>query len=147
MADAAPNAELVAMAWLNRAGFPADSLATTLPARERWTYSHFLQVRALNGGLPDVDIPQRRRAVLALDAWAATLNGTRPLWRDAVDVMERVRVATFSSGDARPLPILLPGYTTARVLGAYLASEPARVEGDPSGYARVTCNLAVDWTA
>jgi hypothetical protein len=36
-------------------------------------------------------------------------------------------------------------YSPAIVLSAYPLSEPSRVEADPSGYARFTFDLALDW--
>lgn len=152
MTLAPPNAELVAQAWLaTYTGIPAAQIATSLPktvegAPTPWT--EFLTVRALAGGSGNPDLPERRTSVVQLDAWGRVAGRARPAWGFAATLLERVRVATFRNGWAydKPINMGVAGYLTARVLGAYLTREPTRVEGDPSAFARMTCDLAVDWT-
>lgn len=143
-----PTNELVAAAWLGQRvpGLAADMVATTLPSNPAaWQASGFVQVVALPGGSPDLYVPIRK-PVLQVDAWAtpAATSGKVP-WGLANHLAELVRVAV--DGQAYGLPVTLPvGYLGARVLGVILATEPRRVEGDPSGYARYTLDLAVHWT-
>lgn len=154
---APPNAELVAQAWLATwSGIPARIIATSLPRdpdkatpveREKlWTA--FLTVRNLAAGTPNPDLAERRMSVVQLDAWARKPTSARQPWGVATTLLEKVRLATFRDVWTYRRPIQMPvsGYTNARVLGAYLTREPTRVEGDPSAYARYTCDLAVDWT-
>lgn len=144
-----PNAELVGAAWLTRTvGLVGAMVAGTLPKPEKWTDGAFVTVRALPAGSPNPTLAEMRYSILQLDFWAATGTTVRPLWAKALQLGEQVRVATFRDGQAYGKPINMPisGYQPARVLAAYLATEPTRVENDPSAYARVTCDLAVDWT-
>lgn len=150
MTLAPPNVELVAQAWIAAyAGIPAGQVATSLPKVTTWTNDGFLQVRAVVGGSSEPTLPQRRTSVVQLDAWGAKASNTvRPLWGVASVLIERVRIATFNGtqGFGKPLSMPISGYLPARPLAAYLTREPTRVEGDPSGFARFTCDLAVDWT-
>lgn len=144
-----PNAELAAQAWAAAySDIPAGQMAGTLPAPEKWTDGAFLQIRALPGGSANIDIPERVSSVLQLDAWGSrTIRDTfRPLWAPAMDLMERIRHATAVQAYGRSLPVPVAGYDPARIFAGYLVSEPVRVERDPSGYARLTVNLALDWT-
>lgn len=144
-----PNGELVAQAWVAKyVGFPAAQIAATLPKPDKWTANGFLTVRALAAGTPMPELAQRRGTVVQLDAWAASPNTVRPLWGVALTMLERVRVATFRDNQAygKSLEMPVSGFQAARVFAAYLTREPVRVEGDPSAYAHMTCDLAVDWT-
>jgi hypothetical protein len=156
---ALPNGELVCQAWLARyADIPAGFIAGTLPKDPKeprsdadyarmWT--RFLTVRALPAGAVHQELTERRGSILQLDAWARELRGSGKQPRGvSANMLERVRVATFRDAQpyGKPLDMPVSGYLTARVLAAYLVSEPRRVEGDPSGFARMTCDLAVDWT-
>lgn len=149
-----PNNELVAVAWLGQrvAGLLPASVGTTLPVDiTKWADTGFLQVSALPGGLPDVDVPLRR-PILQLDAWAtANTSGTassiKPPWNLANRLVELVRLATEAGQTGYyGKPVTMPAnYGPARVQAAYLVSEPRRVNDDPSGYARFTVDLAIDW--
>lgn len=158
MTLAPPNTELVAMAWLSTwSGIPAGLIATSLPkdperptpAEKAAAWSVFVQVRSLPGTASDPELPERRTGVVQLDFWARQRTSARQPWGAALNLAEKVRIATFrdnSSAMSRALNMPASGYLPARVLGAYLTRDPVRVEGDPSGYARCTTDLAVDWT-
>jgi hypothetical protein len=146
-----PNGELVAQAWLAAyAGFDPAQVAGKLPEPEKWVGNGFVQVRALVGAGVDIDVPQRRTSVLQVDTWGtrSAHDSFRPLWGVAMDLAECVRVATFPDVQqyGKPLDMPVPGYQPARALSASLASDPVRVEDDPSGYARMTINLSLIWT-
>jgi hypothetical protein len=137
------------MAWFHvYAGFPAAQVATRLAPIEKWTNDGFLTVRALPAGTPNPELTERRSSVLQVDAWAAKANSARALWGVAAVMLEKVRIGTFRDNQPHGRPIEMPisGYLPARVLGSYLITEPTRVEGDPSGFAHMTLDLAVDWT-
>jgi len=143
------NAELVASAWLvQRAGLTSGQVATVLPKDvDGWRAAGFVVAAALLGGAADVDTPERRRAVLQIDAYAAPASqgGGRPPWHRAAQLVERVRVAT-EGGQVYGQPVTLSAlYGGVRVLSAYLLSEPRRVLDDVAGFARFTVDLAIDW--
>lgn len=143
-----PTNELVGIAWLVQvAGLPAGNVATTLPKDPAsWADNYFVTVTALPGGTPDVD-GLGRYPVLQLDSWAAVPGSNKPSWRRANVPLELVRLATEDA--QRPYygkPLLLPtDYRGARLLAGYLVTEPTRVPDDPSGYARFTADLALNW--
>lgn len=149
-----PTNELVAVAWLGTrvAGLTPAMVATTLPKdTTKWADTGFLQVQAIPSGLPDVDIPLRRPR-LQLDGWATanptgTSSSIKPPWNLANRLLELVRIATEDAQTGYyGKPVALPdNYSPARVQAVYLITEPMRVTDDPSGYARFTADLAIDW--
>jgi hypothetical protein len=143
-----PTNELVAVAWLSQRvpGLTAAMVATTLPKdATAWADAGFLQVQALPGGAPDIDIPVRH-PVFQLDGWANTPGSAKPPWNLANRLLELVRDATESPDALYGRPVILPpDYLGVRVQAAYLISEPRRVPDDPAGYARFTADLAIDW--
>lgn len=153
-----PNSELVAAAWLAlyvpdlTAVTAGDLVGATLPKdAAKWAATGFLQVSSLGSGSPSVDIPLRR-PVLQLDSWAtgntsSTASSLKPQWNLAADLIEAVRIATEDAQTGRygKSIAVRAGYLNARVQAAYLVTEPLRVLDDPSGYARFTADLAIDW--
>jgi len=149
-----PTNELVAVAWLSQrvAGLTAAIVGTGLPKdTTKWADTGFLQVQALPSGTAEVDLPIRRPR-LQLDGWAtANTDGTsssiKPPWNLANRLLELVRIATEDAQTGYyGRPVDLPAnYTAARVQAAYFITEPERVLDDPSGYARFTVDLALDW--
>jgi hypothetical protein len=142
-----PTNELVAVAWLSQrvAGLTAGMVATTLPSdTAAWADEGFVQAQALPGGVPDVDVPIRR-PLFQLDFWAVAPGSGKPPWNKANRLAELVRIAV-EEGQQYGQPVTLPAtYAGARVLSVRLESEPLRMPGDPSGYARFTADLAIDW--
>ena len=143
-----PTNELVAVAWLRTvAGIDSGQVATTLPKDPTtWADAGFLQASAIIGGLPDRD-GLGRHPFVQLDAWANGGASGKPPWNLANRLLELVRIATEDAmiGHHGAAVVLPTGYGGARVLSAYLVTEPARVVDDPSGYARFTADLALDW--
>lgn len=149
-----PNNDLVAVAWLSQrvAGLSANIVGPSLPKdTTKWADTGFLQVQSIPSGAPDIDIPVRRPR-LQLDGWAtANTSGTassiKPPWNLANRLLELVRIATedAQTGYYGKAVILPAGYSPVRVQAAYLISEPMRVPDDPSGFARFTADLAIDW--
>lgn len=139
----------MAVAWLEScvAGINSGQAATTLPKdATSWADEGFVQAFSIPGAI-DIDTPQRRTSSIQLDFWANTPNSNKPPWALAARLAELVRIATEDNAPAwlgKPLT-LPPGFTGARVWGAYLTSDPARTTDDPSGYARFTADLALDW--
>ncbi len=147
-----PTSELVACAWLDLyvADVTAGMVATTLPRDPAtWATNGFLQAQAIPGRLADVDLP-RRLPVIQVDAWACNLNGNAPPWALAAQLAERVRAATELPTQAwvgKALDLNKADYLDARVWAVYALTEPVRVLGDVSGYARFTLDIAVDWVS
>lgn len=150
-----PTSDLIAVAWLV-AYVPelvAAMVGTALPKdTTKWADTGFLQATAVPGGrTPDVDLP-RRLPVIQLDAWATantagTASSNKPPWNLAAQLIEHVRVATEDAQTGRygkPL-VVKANYLNVRVQAVYLLSEPSKVPNDPSGYAHLTADLAIDW--
>lgn len=142
-----PTTERVAVAWLGAVpGLAAEGVGLELPtAPTTWADAGFVQVQAIPGGSADVDTPEWRRPVLQVDFWATGgPSSITPPWNLAARLVELVRAATETQayGAAVTLP---DDYLAARVQAAYFVTEPRRVLDDPSGYARFTTDLALDW--
>lgn len=170
MSNWPPTPSLVGVAWL-KAVLGVTYVATDLPRASggvlSWASTStvdggFITCRPLVANGPSIDLPQRRRSVFQVDTWAAAGGGSnKPPWNRSDDLAERVRIAHEDRGNvygtrgiagqadiavASPFTLALPNnHDSARVLAAYLISEPTRVEADPSGYARNTLDLAIDW--
>lgn len=146
-----PTNELVAVAWLSqRVPGLAGIVATTLPrpldgGAISWADTGFVQVQALPGGSPNIDVPVRKPVVQA-DCWAASATNAKPPWNLANRLAELIRDATENDAALYGKPVTLPvNYLGAVVLSAWLISEPMRITGDPLGYARFSLDLAIDW--
>lgn len=147
-----PTNALVAVAWIGQrvAGIAPGQVATRLPRdMAAWADQGFVQVTPVTG-VPDVDIPVRHPLV-QVDCWAVTLDASgavsdkQPV-NKANRLAELIRVATESDEALYNTPVTMPAnYLGAIVLSAYPASEPVEVAGDPSGFARITFDLALDW--
>jgi hypothetical protein len=136
-------AELVAVAWLRGVpGVPADGVATTLPSdNSTWAASGFVQVTAVGGG-PNPHLPVRA-SVVGVDCWAVNPGSGRPPWGKANSLAEAVRDGTL--GPSGRVVDLAAAGLSARVLEAYLLSEPRRVKGDAASYARYSFDMAMPW--
>lgn len=151
-----PTNELVGVAWLTLRVpelLGGDIVGPSLPTdTTKWADTGFLQVTAIPGGRgPDIDLP-RRLPVLQLDAWATgnrsgTSSSNKPQWNLAAQLIEAVRVATedAQTGHYGKTITVKANYLDARVQAVYLLTEPEKVTDDPSGYARFTADLALDW--
>jgi hypothetical protein len=143
-----PTNELVAVAWLGQRvpGFTPDMIGTSLPRDvDKWLVDGFVQVTAI-ASTPDIDVPLRR-PTLQVDLWATSPKTSAKIpWNRANRLAELLRVATETGTQVHGRPVTLPdGYNGARVQSVYLLTEPSRMPGDPSGYARYSLDLALDW--
>jgi hypothetical protein len=140
-----PTNALVAAAWIAQrvAGFTPAMVSTRLPRDvTTWQATGFVQVTPITG-TPDVDLDVRHPLV-QVDTWAAGSTTSPPIGKANV-LAERIRIATFD-GALYGKPVETPhDYDDAIVLSAYALTEPAEVPDDPSGYARFTFDLALDW--
>lgn len=142
-----PNSDLVMQAWLSQRvpGIVAGQVSGSLPDVASWLAEGFVTVQSIPGTQPNIDVPVRR-PVFQIDTWgAAGVQTAKPHWPKAYRLAELIRLAT-EAPQIYGGPVTLPDeYTGARVQAAYLIAEPSKVTGDPSGYARVTLDLALDW--
>lgn len=144
----APSIDLVAPAWLRLVpGVPADRVATSLPSdlAKLQGDTGFITVERVGGG-PARDVPMRGSA-LRVSAWAAPSAGsTQVPWGRASDLVEAVLTGTYSDALVGILiDLSARGYAAVRVLTVYALGEPARVTGDPSGFARFDIDLLMNW--
>lgn len=137
------NTELVAVQWLlGVTGLSSGMVATQLPKdQSTWSTNGFVTVAALGGG-PN-NYTGVRGPVLQLDCWAVAPGSNKPPWFQANALAELV-VGACRVGDGRT--VTLPnGYPAARVLQAWVITEPRRVYDDAGDVARYTLNLALSW--
>jgi hypothetical protein len=148
-----PTNGLVALAWLAQRvpGLNDSMVGSTLPRdMTKWAGAGFVQAVPVTG-LPGRELPTRH-PVVQVDAWAVALssdgsvNREKPPWAKAARLAELVVAACENDVQLFSRPVVMPeNYHGARVLAAYPTTEPASVLDDPSGYARVTFDLAIDW--
>lgn len=142
-----PTNSLVAVAWLSQRvpGITPAMVATSLPRdSSTWSSLGFVQATVITG-TPDVDVPIRR-PLIQVDLWAMTPDSARPPLAKAANLAELVRVATELETARYSSPVTMPAnYAGAIVLSAYVASEPAEIPDDPSGYAHFTMDLRLEW--
>lgn len=142
-----PTSPLVAVAWLGQRvpGLAPGIVATRLPRDlAAWADLGFVQATVITG-TPDVDVPIRR-ALVQIDAWAHSPDGVRPPVNKAARLAELVRVATELPTARYSSPVEMPAnYAGAVVLSAYVVTEPYEVTDDPSGFARISLDLVLEW--
>ncbi|MCU1617791.1 MAG: hypothetical protein JWO98_5331 [Frankiales bacterium] len=136
------DAEKVAIAWTKKhvTGIDVTKVASVLPDKE----PVFLQIRALLARTAVRDVNAMRSSGLQVDAWAASAS-SRPQWGDASQLIERFKSALDEDQAFGETLDLGPNFLPVRVQALYADQEPRRVEGDPSGYARFTMDVFMDW--
>ncbi|WP_030917303.1 hypothetical protein [Streptomyces sp. NRRL B-24720] len=140
------NTELVAVAWLlSAAGIEPGQVATTLPSDSAaWAENGFVHVVGAVGGSPQVDYALRE-PVVQIDTYAVNPGSGKPPWGKAASLMELIAAAAYQGAGMQRALTLLPGYPQARVMSAHFTSEPRRMPGDDSSYARYQADLALHW--
>lgn len=147
-----PTTALVAVAWLGQRvpGLTDAMVATRLPRDlSTWADAGFVQATIVPGAA-EVDIPVRH-GIVQVDAWAVNVAAdgsasAKPPINKAARLAELVYRATLDDVQVFGRPVTMPtNYLAARVQAAYAITEPSEVPDDPSGYARVTFDLALDW--
>lgn len=148
-----PTAPLVAVAWLSQRvpGVDAARVATRLPRVTEWATEGFVQATVIPSVAP-IHSGDGRLAYVQVDCWVAKLAGdgsvqTKPPIKAAAVLAENVLGATGDDVQVfgRPLD-MLAGYGPVRVLSVYPMTEPSEVPDDPSGFGRVTLDLAIKWS-
>lgn len=145
--DLHPTTDLVAVAWLRTlAGIDAGQVATTLPqSTSSWSELGFVQVTGV-GGAPNMYVPLAS-PVVQVDCWAvAATSSGKPPWNKANQLAELIRAACYDLDSVADTIVSLPAaYANARVLSAFLLSEPRRVYDDDGSYARYQFDLQLHW--
>lgn len=151
-----PTSALVAVAWLGQRvpGLTPAMVATKLPREiSDWADAGFVQVTIIPAPA-EVDVPIRH-AYAQIDAWGVNVKADgsgdmKPAVAKATRLAELIMRATeddvqrAAGGFGRP--VTMPAnYLAARVQAAYPMTEPSEVPDDPSGFGRVTFDLALDW--
>lgn len=142
-----PTSALVAVAWIGSrvSGITADMVATKLPRDlTRWADLGFVQATVLPGS-PDIDTGARM-PVVQIDTWAHSPEGVKPPVGKATRLAELIVRATENDVQTFGQTLSLgPNFLPVRVQSVYPATEPSEVPDDPSGFARVTLDLAITW--
>lgn len=150
-----PTGPLVVVAWLGQcvAGLSSNMVATKLPRDiSAWAANGFVQATLIPAPGP-IDSGDGRMAYVQIDAWAVSVAsdgsaGTTPAVGKANVLAELVMRATEDDAQ-RPFfgkPVVMPaGFDPARVLAVWPMTEPSVIPDDPSGYGRVTFDLALKW--
>lgn len=150
-----PTGALVAVAWLGQRvnGLAPNMVATTLPRDlSTWAAEGFAQATIIPSPGP-IDSGDGRIAYVQVDAWGvnASADGSavaRPAVGKASKIAETIMRALEDDAqrEAFGRPVTMPaGYDPVRVLAAWPMTEPSVVPDDPSGYGRVTFDLALKW--
>lgn len=146
-----PTSDLVLRAFLT-ANVPAvlNRVAAVLPEdRTTWRDFGFLQFASI-GGTPEPGL-QQRRPVYSLRAYATAPDSAsaRPDWAKANALIEEIitleeKRNRLAGGFARP--VLPAAFTGAIVQNFVIHSEPRRIPGNPTGYARFDLDVELWWT-
>lgn len=144
----APTSRLVAVGWLSLA-LPGVGVGTELPKGSAASPTTGYLRTAVIGGTPGRDVPMRG-PVVAAECWFPPHADTGDAsWARAEDLAERVIAATYNPALMGVVVDLssVGSYAPARVHTVVALAEPRRDENDPSGWARLDVDLAINWTA
>lgn len=138
------NTDLVAVAWLGGvSGLSSGMVSTQLPKdTSTWSTNGFVTATTLSGN-PN-PYTRLRGPMVRVDCWAVSPGSNKAPWAQANALAEYVvaacNLATYT------IVTLPAGYPSARVLQAWVATEPQRVWGDVADTARYTMNVAFRWS-
>lgn len=138
------NTEAVVNAWLATIpGITADMVDETLPPdATTWAAKGFI-TPAGAGGTPDLYF-RVGHPIVMLKFWAVAPNTGLPPWNKARNLAEVVRAGCLTHGVGSILT-LENADEQARVVSAYLKTEPRRSFGDVGDYACYWADLTIHW--
>jgi hypothetical protein len=148
-----PTGALVAVAWLGQRidGLSSGMVATKLPRDlSTWAATGFVQASVIPSPGP-IDSGDGRLAYVQIDAWGVNVAadgsaGATPALGKATRAAELIMRGLEDDAQVFGGTLAMPaGYDAVRVLSAWPMSEPSPVPDDPSGYGRVTFDLALKW--
>lgn len=148
----APNSDLVAVAWVRSIPELIASsvgVATELPADDAPIRQYGFVALIGSGGSPDPNVPIRR-PVMTAQCWAApnATGSKKAPWSRAAGIAEWIWQATYDR-TLQALRLDLSGlkHGPAVVDTVTALSEPRRIYGDPSDFARFDVDLLFTWKA
>lgn len=131
----------VAVAWLAQLGLLAD---LSLPENPSTWPNGFITPYG-GGGSSNIDIPLISPVVL-LKCWASTPGTDAPPWNMARNLAETVRAGCFArTGMGAFLDLSATCDQNARVLSAYVITEPRPSYADAGDYACLLVDLRLHW--
>lgn len=138
-----PSSEQVALAYLKTLdALDPMKIATSLPGDpSSWAETGFVQAQTV-GGSPAVDTPLYA-PVVQIDCWANNPNSQKPPWGKATHLAGAVVFSTY--GQVQQLLGMPENFYNVRLLSAYPVSEPRRITGDDTGFARVSVDMVFRW--
>jgi hypothetical protein len=137
--------EKVALGW-GAAIFNTTMVGATLPTdNTTWAASGFVTA-TISTGLGPHMYYRFDRPVISLQCWAVNPDTGRPPWGKAQNLAETIRVLGAYRNE--PVAVTVPDSSeNARVLSAYLVSEPRKVFGDLGDYAAYVVDVQLFWVA
>lgn len=142
--------EKVVTAWLaTLPGITAAMVGMQLPAPDTsnnlsWAASGFITPYGL-GGAPNIYVPVAK-PVVGLKCWAVDPDTGLPPWNLADNLAETIRAGCFNNGGELFLNIPYSDQN-ARLMSAYMLTEPRRSFGDTGDYACFDTEVQLHWHA
>lgn len=140
----APTSPLVAVAWLRSLVDLPAGVATSRPTdASSWASNGFIVV-SIVGSAGIRDLAYQRKPIVSVDAWAVSLNSSKPPRNQAAGLLEIIRASTE---DFQPVTVNVgTGYDQALVTDAWVESaEPREIPDPDSSYAHFTMDLGLAW--
>jgi hypothetical protein len=142
--------EKVVVAWLaSLPGITAAMVDPQLPPPDSngnlsWAASGFITPYGL-GGAPNIYVPVAK-PVVGLKCWTVDPTTGVPPWNKAANLAETIRAGCFTNSDSQFLTIPYADWD-ARLISAYMLTEPRRAFGDLGDYACFDCEVQLHWHA
>ncbi len=136
-----PTSDQVAVAWLKTiSGIDPTKVATSLPAdAATWASTGFVTAMTVGGSPGSVHVPVSE-PVVAVDCWANNANSGKPPWGKAGHLAALIYRATYLAPQPGSFTVLTD-FHPAKLRAVYPVSEPRRIPGDESGFARYQLDL------
>lgn len=141
-----PNSELVAVTFIRSLSVmpsATSGVGTTLPEDTSKWIDGFAQLQVV-GGSPDRDVATKKPLV-QVDVYVPSISSSKPQWGKAATIAADIVEKLYALQNVGQELSLGAAFKNARVQSAYAASEPRRVNNDPSGYARYTVDVSLSW--
>lgn len=138
--------ELVTVAFIkSMTGILTSQVATQLPDdNSTWSASGFVKCGPVVGGSPMMYVPIRY-PVIEINTFAVNPNTENPNWGKAESLANLIVEGTYDMALTSKALTLKTGYNQAIVNSAVALTEPTRIEGDPSNYARYSFDMQIMW--
>lgn len=138
-----PTTDLVATNWVKSNGFGA--VGTQLPEdNTSWAASGFIVVTVV-AGTPSI-YTRLARPVVQFDCWANNTASAKAPWGKANQLAEMVKDWAWNVPNQGQKLTIGGSYQDARLLSAYVMSEPRRLHDPNTSYAHYTFDVFMPWT-